>query len=266
MRYILQWTLHWRIQGGDAPGARPPKGPDSFVFDIQILRNVASSGVHAPPTGNPGSATALCVGCIYVSNYLWKCQMSLGPDGRIFNFRYLLMIGVFASDDISSKVLSNVCTVPLYIVLALSVYTVCVLSVHVWDYPWSWLCIFLRLWGIYEVSELPWRQLLCDMGIAFKFQCVILRICLIGQSLKCLIIWWKNQARFSANQFLLLLAPSRLNTWLLFPLPVGPSGVCDSNPCENGATCRDQGDRYECECVAGYAGSNCELGEYWPWQ
>ena len=49
---------------GGVPGARPHKGPDSFVFDIQNFRNVTVSGVYAPlrgprpPTGNPGSATA----------------------------------------------------------------------------------------------------------------------------------------------------------------------------------------------------------------
>ena len=43
---------------GGVPSARPPKGPDSFIF-----QNVTVSGVHVPPTrstpptGNPGSAT-----------------------------------------------------------------------------------------------------------------------------------------------------------------------------------------------------------------
>ena len=41
--------IHWWIQGG-APGTRPPKGPNSFIFDIQILWNVAASEVHGPPT------------------------------------------------------------------------------------------------------------------------------------------------------------------------------------------------------------------------
>ena len=36
----------------------PPYGSRLFRFDIQNFRNVAASGVHAPPTGNPGSATA----------------------------------------------------------------------------------------------------------------------------------------------------------------------------------------------------------------
>ena len=51
---------------GGAAGARPPQGSRFFRFDIQILRNVAASGVGAPPyevgappTGNPGSATEM---------------------------------------------------------------------------------------------------------------------------------------------------------------------------------------------------------------
>ena len=35
---------------------------------------------------------------------------------------------------------------------------------------------------------------------------------------------------------------------------------CDSHPCENGATCSDQLDMYNCSCVAGYTGVTCETG------
>ena len=38
---------HWRIQGGAA--SMPPQGSRFFRSDIQILRNVAASGVGAPP-------------------------------------------------------------------------------------------------------------------------------------------------------------------------------------------------------------------------
>ena len=58
-------AVHWWIQGAHLVHA-PPKGTQFFRFDIQILRNVAASGVHTPPyevhtpsTGNPGSATAV---------------------------------------------------------------------------------------------------------------------------------------------------------------------------------------------------------------
>ena len=53
----------WRIQGGRRRSP-PPYGARFFHFDIQIFRNVAASGVGAPPLrgrrppmGNPGSAT-----------------------------------------------------------------------------------------------------------------------------------------------------------------------------------------------------------------
>ena len=58
---VTRYIKHWRIQG--APPARAPQGSRFFHFDIQILWNVAASGVArpptrlAPPTGNPGSAT-----------------------------------------------------------------------------------------------------------------------------------------------------------------------------------------------------------------
>ena len=50
------------IIGGSRGRARraplpPPHGSRFFRFDMQNFRNVATSGVHGPPTGNPGSAT-----------------------------------------------------------------------------------------------------------------------------------------------------------------------------------------------------------------
>ena len=35
---------------------------------------------------------------------------------------------------------------------------------------------------------------------------------------------------------------------------------CDSSPCAHGATCNDELNGYECKCVAGFQGSNCETG------
>ena len=35
---------------------------------------------------------------------------------------------------------------------------------------------------------------------------------------------------------------------------------CDSNPCENGGTCTDMEDGYECACESGYTGDECETG------
>ncbi len=37
---------------------------------------------------------------------------------------------------------------------------------------------------------------------------------------------------------------------------------CTSDPCENGATCRNDAGRYECVCVNGFEGDNCEIGRY----
>ena len=36
---------------------------------------------------------------------------------------------------------------------------------------------------------------------------------------------------------------------------------CDSNPCKNGAVCNDHVNRYSCDCVVGYTGTNCEISE-----
>ena len=35
---------------------------------------------------------------------------------------------------------------------------------------------------------------------------------------------------------------------------------CASNPCENGGTCVDGINSYNCKCVAGYVGHNCDTG------
>lgn len=35
---------------------------------------------------------------------------------------------------------------------------------------------------------------------------------------------------------------------------------CDSNPCQNSATCVDEVNKYSCTCQPGYQGSQCETG------
>ena len=35
---------------------------------------------------------------------------------------------------------------------------------------------------------------------------------------------------------------------------------CSSGPCRNGGTCLDLINRFECQCVAGYTGTECEIG------
>lgn len=35
---------------------------------------------------------------------------------------------------------------------------------------------------------------------------------------------------------------------------------CSSGPCQNGGTCLDLINRFECQCVTGYTGTECEIG------
>ena len=37
---------------------------------------------------------------------------------------------------------------------------------------------------------------------------------------------------------------------------------CARQPCQNGGTCTDAVNNYTCNCVAGYSGKNCSVGEY----
>jgi len=37
---------------------------------------------------------------------------------------------------------------------------------------------------------------------------------------------------------------------------------CDSDPCENGGKCTDDGYDYQCECKVGFYGAKCENGKY----
>ena len=38
---------------------------------------------------------------------------------------------------------------------------------------------------------------------------------------------------------------------------------CFDDPCRNGGTCNDLLNMYQCECVIGFAGVNCEEGQYY---
>lgn len=53
---------------------------------------------------------------------------------------------------------------------------------------------------------------------------------------------------------------SRLGPFLfvLTALVVRASADCSSSPCTNGATCVSAGSGYQCNCVPGYVGTNCE--------
>lgn len=34
---------------------------------------------------------------------------------------------------------------------------------------------------------------------------------------------------------------------------------CDPNPCQNGGTCQDSENRYECVCSASFTGERCDI-------
>ena len=35
---------------------------------------------------------------------------------------------------------------------------------------------------------------------------------------------------------------------------------CNPNPCQNGGKCEKLEDVYSCDCLSGYNGTNCEIG------
>jgi hypothetical protein len=48
--------------------------------------------------------------------------------------------------------------------------------------------------------------------------------------------------------------------YLLFTLNILlPGTPCASSPCFNGATCRNEGSSYTCECADGYIGDRCNI-------
>ena len=86
----IQYLKDRTIQGiggsrGGAPGARPPPtGPNSFILTCKIFETQPPRGsmappyeVHAPPTGNPGSATAGVT-------FLGKLGLSFHIEIRVF--------------------------------------------------------------------------------------------------------------------------------------------------------------------------------------
>ena len=41
-------------------------------------------------------------------------------------------------------------------------------------------------------------------------------------------------------------------------LPLTEISRCHPNPCHNGATCTETEDGFDCQCVMGYKGKNCQ--------
>ena len=36
---------------------------------------------------------------------------------------------------------------------------------------------------------------------------------------------------------------------------------CSSNPCQNGGTCHNEENQFRCDCVTGWQGTRCQIGE-----
>ena len=51
----------------------------------------------------------------------------------------------------------------------------------------------------------------------------------------------------------------RIYSWGIICYTFIEINECDSNPCNNGAACKDLKDNYECICKPGYSGRNCEI-------
>ena len=49
-------------------------------------------------------------------------------------------------------------------------------------------------------------------------------------------------------------------------VPITDVDECVSGPCQNGGSCVDGVDSYECNCSDGWAGENCETSNYTPQQ
>ena len=49
----------------------------------------------------------------------------------------------------------------------------------------------------------------------------------------------------------------KLYTFILYFAEVNE---CESHPCQNNGSCSDLVNKYSCQCITGYTGSNCEIG------
>ena len=70
-------------------------------------------------------------------------------------------------------------------------------------------------------------------------------------------ILWQTTMKGKPNEF------KNSNIWqnyyIIYILDINE---CESNLCENSATCVDEVDGYSCICVDGYAGTYCRNGSY----
>ena len=54
--------------------------------------------------------------------------------------------------------------------------------------------------------------------------------------------------------------PYLINVILVVVLDID---FCASDPCKNSATCESRDTDYECKCLPGYSGTDCEIGKYY---
>ena len=76
---------------------------------------------------------------------------------------------------------------------------------------------------------------------------------LYGMKSKLYIIQLKTEAWGLINHYILYLIVNSSS------LDLNP---CRSNPCQNGAHCRNNNTNYHCDCLPGYKGLHCEHGEF----
>ena len=76
------------------PGARPPKGPDSFVLIYKIFETLTASGVQAPPLRGPRPPTEILDPSLLGLHYFYDklCFLCCFIPNKLkeFNFQYLL--------------------------------------------------------------------------------------------------------------------------------------------------------------------------------
>ena len=45
-------------------------------------------------------------------------------------------------------------------------------------------------------------------------------------------------------------------------LPILDTDPCNPDPCQNGAKCSMENNKFKCTCTDGYAGNRCEYGQF----
>ena len=101
----------------------------------------------------------------------------------------------------------------------------------------------LFIWKSYK-NMMANRGRLDTKGICSHFSCVFMHACVIR-------FWYLN---CSVCNYILP---------YFFQSHVSQTDIdeCEPHPCQNGGTCTDDMNDYNCACVPGYSGKNCDVGE-----